>query len=598
MTMKKFLLLFCLLPCLGYGQYWGERVTEKSFEQSSLYFKSYFLNPYGLHRFGDAAVGLIDDSFLRLHLNPANLPEIDGKDYLIYLDFRGDRTEEEVIGNYYAMPVYDMYYYPDRRWYNITRDEPQPTLSFGILSYPMGRKRNGPFLGGTYQMIYKQEKYYTVPTWNYIYRFGYDAFGENTLVDAPIIPVEDRYFGKDELLTQAHLFSLFTGFAPSEKLTFGLSLNRTIHSRDGGYINSRNDEYGVSYDYEWHRYEEESRNQDYDHIDISGGIIYQFSKELTGGAKIGYLSGSADQSYLTLDSSEYSWNNPDVSTRWGYNISSSRTDKAWNRDGDTWYGRISLERKIDTDKKISAYYRYGRSNIDITNSLTVRDTSYYASQYSYDMMTYNHEGFSWTHDDRAGYGSRKEYSHQAMISNQWRLKNNHTVYAGSYFARNKTVQHSNEPVIAERWSESQYEVNGNPSYSYQRGMFEDKFLVWEYESTYWTLQIPVMLKIKTADFLHITFGVNRILEGWKTSDITTAYFTLREENDNGAIDSESYFGERYTLPEENITEDETAIITNFDISVSDQFNIRLLINPEIEDDFRIAEWWLSFQFKP
>lgn len=598
MVMKKFILLLCLLPCIAHGQYWGERVTEKSFEQSSLYFKSYFLNPYGLHRFGDAAVGLIDNPFLKLHLNPANLPQLDGKDYMIYLDFRGDRTEEKVVDNYYALPIYDLYYYPDRRWYNITRDEPQPTMSFGILSYPMGNDNKGFFLGGTYQMIYKQEKYYTVPTWNYIYRFGYDAFGENTLVDAPLIPVEDRYFGKDELLTQAHLFSIFTGFAPSNKMTLGLSLNRTVHSRDGGYINSRNDEYGVSYDYEWYRYEEESRDQDYDHIDISGGIRYQFSEDFAGGAKLGYLSGTADQSYMTLDSSEYSWNNPDISTRWGYNIGSSRTEKSWLRDGNTWYGRISLERKIDNDKNISAYYRYGRSNIDISNSLTVHDTSYYASQYSYDTMTYYNEGFSWTHDDRIGYGKRKEYSHQAMISNQWRLKNSHTVYAGLYFARNKTTQVSNEPVLANRWSEYLREINGTPSYAYQRGMFENKVLVWQYESTYWTIQIPVMLKIKTADFLNLTFGVNRILEGWKTSDITTAYFILREEYSNGITDSESYFGERYTLPEENITEDETAIITNFDISVSDQFNIRLLLNPDIEDDFRIAEWWLSFQFRP
>ena len=47
--MKKNLMLLMIiltLPTL-LAQYWGERVTEKSFESSELYFQSYFLNTYG-----------------------------------------------------------------------------------------------------------------------------------------------------------------------------------------------------------------------------------------------------------------------------------------------------------------------------------------------------------------------------------------------------------------------------------------------------------------------------------------------------------------------------------------------------------------------
>ncbi|MCP4569756.1 MAG: hypothetical protein GY841_19420 [FCB group bacterium] len=596
--MKKLLIILCLLPAIGYGQYWGERVTEKSFEQSSLYFESYFLNPFGLHRFDDAAVGLIDNPFLGLQINPANLPNLEGKNYLMYLDFRGDRTEEAVIDNYYAMPMYDLYYYPPMVYYNTARDEPQPIFSFGLLTYPFGPAGTSPFVGGTYQMIYQQEKYYSVPSWNYNYRFGYDSFGDNTLIGSPIIPVEDRYFGKDELLTQAHMFSLFAGYAFSDRLDLGLSLNRTVHSRDGGYINIRNDQYSSTDDDDWRYYNQEERNQDYDHLDLSGGIRYQLREDLSGGIKLGYLKGDADQDFMTLDSSSYSWNMDGVSDRWGYSIGKSHTNKTWNRDGHIWYGRVNIERQVEKDRTISAYYRYGRTDIDLTNTLIIRDTSYYASQYAYDTLTYNYESLSWTRDTRQGFGQRKEYAHEAMISADWKLNREHTVLAGLYLARSKTTQTSEEPVVAERWSEYESRTNGEIRYDYLYNIYEDKVLVWESNSTYWTVQIPIMLKIQAAKFLMLTFGVNRILEGSKTTDVTTAYFTLRRSDSNGDVESESFFGERYTQPEEKITEDETVFMTSFDLTVSEQFNIRLMVNPEIEDDFRVAEWWLSFQYTP
>ncbi|MCH7487331.1 MAG: hypothetical protein IIC04_10130, partial [Proteobacteria bacterium] len=90
---SKLLILMLILPFTLSAQYYGERVTEKSFERSNVYFKSNFLNTFGLFRFKNVAPGLIEDPFLDLHLNPANLPEFQNKTALIYLDFRGDRSE-------------------------------------------------------------------------------------------------------------------------------------------------------------------------------------------------------------------------------------------------------------------------------------------------------------------------------------------------------------------------------------------------------------------------------------------------------------------------------------------------------------------------
>ena len=90
-------------------------------------------------------------------------------------------------------------------------------------------------------------------------------------------------------------------------------------------------------------------------------------------------------------------------------------------------------------------------------------------------------------------------------------------------------------------------------------------------------------------------GVNRILESWRIEDQTTAYFKYRERNEDGVIQTETNFGERYTQPTEKISEDYTDIITGFDVAVAPEFKIRLLIDPEFENEFRIAQWWLGFE---
>ena len=67
--MKHFILLSILLPSFLFAQYWGERTTEQSFEQSELYFTSHYLNTFGVYRFKNIAAGLIDDQFLNLYIN-------------------------------------------------------------------------------------------------------------------------------------------------------------------------------------------------------------------------------------------------------------------------------------------------------------------------------------------------------------------------------------------------------------------------------------------------------------------------------------------------------------------------------------------------
>src|SRR3990172_12717568 len=99
--LNKIFTVLSLVPNILFAQYYGERTTEQNFEQSQLYFNSYFLNPFGIYNFKDVAAGLIDDYFLNLQVNPANVPVLEkDKDIYLYLDFRGDRTEAPVVENY------------------------------------------------------------------------------------------------------------------------------------------------------------------------------------------------------------------------------------------------------------------------------------------------------------------------------------------------------------------------------------------------------------------------------------------------------------------------------------------------------------------
>jgi hypothetical protein len=592
--MKRYIAVLILLPSLCFGQYWGERATEKSFESSAMYFESQFLNPYGLHRFGDAAVGLIDDPFLALQLNPANIPRIQPGDYLLYLDFRGDRDEVDVIDHYYGVP-YDYFgYRPTPRWYSTTREEPAPILSLGFLSYPFGPKADNVFIGGTYQVIHRQEKFYTPPSMIYKYRFGYDAFGESDDV-AFDVPIQNRYSGKDELLTQAHIATVMGGWSISNRTALGLAINRTTHSRDGGYISSQADEYGDTNDRDYGYYREQGRSQQYDHYDMMAGLRRNFNSNSSGGLTLGYLSGDADQTYLVMDSSSYRYGTEGQDSRWSRSLGRSRTNQAWSRDGRTWYGGIQLEREFKRGRILRAHYRYSRNRIDLSNHSTIRDTSNYSSQYTYNSNISRYLSVSQTIDNRTGTGERKRGTHQGMVSMQWDLDQGSRIYAGLYFSRQRTELSSREPVIAERWSDYQREVNDTVVSTSYRRTYEEKTLVWDMESVYWTVQIPVFLRLKLNDYINATLGVNRIMESWSTKDQTTAYFAVRDVSGSDPVVN---FGERYTQPDDKKTEDYTEIISSIEVEVSPEFSVRLMVNPDFEHDFRIAQWWLSFEVRP
>ncbi len=597
---SKIFYLLLLLSAITYPQYFGERTTEQNFEQSDLYFKSHFLNTYGLYNFKKIAVGFFKDPFLNLYLNPACIPDLGDNEVLIYIDFRGDRTEVPIIDNY-VVPLYNSaaVYRPifDPRCFSVTRTEPEPIFSIGILNYPLKDITNNLFIGGTYQLINRQEKFYTVPYGIYYPNYYYDAFGMRAegLANIPII---DRYAGKDELSTVGHLFSAFAGYRINEQLSVGLSLNGVVHSRDGEYANNYRDEFGQMGDYDNSSFNNQIRKQEYDHLDVSAGVLYAVTEKISVGAKVGYLNGNADQNYSSANKYFYQHKKPNITDEWSYSINDYQNKQQWIQDGSSKYFSLNFTRYIDDKKEFSGYYRYTNSDIDLSNSTNILDTSFYTSRYysTYDTAYYLYDGHSFTSDVRKGTGTRKVNMHEVLINFLWKLTEKTNVRAGIYYNSTSTNVNSSEPVISLRKSSYNY-INKNNTNNYQYDLFEDKILEWEYDARSWSLQIPIVFNFGINENWSIMLGLNRILNGWEIEDKTTAYFAKRERNENGDIKIEMNFGERYTQPKQKITEDFTKVMAGLNVNLSNAFAIRLLVDPEWGDYFNLAQWWLSFTAK-
>lgn len=599
--MKKLLSLLIILPSLIFAQYYNERTTEQSFEQSDLYFNSHYLNTFGMKNFKNVSVGMINDPFLNVYLNPALMPNFKENSTIFYLDFRGDRTEEEVVNNY-VMPYYADYLWRptfDRRWITITRDEPEPTFSFGFLANPIKDVVENFYVGATYQLLRREEGYYTSPYWIYSTSYAYDSFGNRAegLADVPIV---DRYSGKDEMTTEAHLLSFFSGYSLNEDLSVGIYINSVSHKRDGGYLNANNDEYGNIDNNVWENKNQRDKTQDYSHTDFSAGVMYNVTEKFKAGIKLGFLDGLAEQKLNSVDYYKYEYNDASYDD-WSSSFSNSDSRQNWKHDGSNKYFGFNFIYKPNEDKTITGYYRYTNGEEDINSSSVIIDTSYYISHWTntYNNIedVYDYNGKSSVKDLRYGTGSRTEDNHEAMINLSTELTSWSKLTAGFYVNKRSYEINTTEPVTAYQYSEYHSKSTGNYNYEYNNLIILDevKRLEWNYTSDYWTIQIPVILDFTINQYFGVTLGINRMLKNWNIEEETVAYFTIRKRNENGVIKQETNFAERYSPADEKYTENETDLFVKFNADINSEFRINLLVDPEFENLFRIAQWWLSFE---
>jgi len=596
MRMVFVLLLF---PALIFAQYWGERVTEKSFESSALYFNSYYLNPFSIYNFKEVSLGLIDDPFLALHLNPASLPADSAQ---IYLDFRGDRHEPAVVNRIMPTPYmgYDSYapgYIVDPRWYSVTRSEPEPIVSFGFLSRPYQRLS----FNATYQFIYKEEPFYQSPAVIYNSRYGMDDRG-NGISDNGEVPVVNRSAGEDYMLTSAHLAALNTAFLITPRLSIGVTASTVYHQREGQYARLRTDEYSSNDLDDWRNQYSKERRQQYHHIDLAAGLRYRFSEKLSAGIKAGYLKGKVTQDYTIADSSVYRYTQS--TNNYNSNYQSYRnglTDQNWQHDGDNVYGRLTVDYTASKNRRIRFFYAYADKHLTISNRSTIRDTSHYSGSWNDGDSQSAYNSWYSFNDQRHGNGSGRESSWQTMLSFLWQETPHSRVNFGIHFAEQSFHNSTDEPVAfsSASYHHWQYITDDQPpeihEWNYSR--YEDKRLIWEMHTLHQKLQIPLMLEYDINSNWTLLIVVNRIWQRWKVEDQTTAYFTTRYKNDNGQIEEEHNFGERYSQPARHISEDTTDLISGLTVHVSPAFTINLLVNPSFNSDGLLAQWWLGFRAK-
>ncbi|MEJ2054864.1 MAG: hypothetical protein P8X42_13160 [Calditrichaceae bacterium] len=597
----RVIFILLLIPLILSAQYYGERVTEKSFESSDLFFNSYYLNTFGIYNFRNVSAGLFNDPFLRLHLNPAFLPEDSTAKTEVYLDFRGDRTEAEIVQyNYYPPYYYDAYNsyrrpVIDPRWYSITRTEPEPVFSLGILTHQFDDKF---LIGATYQMIYRQEPYYQQPTGIYSSQYGRNAYGDVLVANAEDIPIVDRYAGSDEMLTSAQLFGGFLGYQLTPKINLGLNINTVRHKREGQYANLNNDQYSTNDNRDWFNTNSVSRNSDYNHIDINAGITYKIDKQVSAGLKLGMLDGDANQDYTKYDSSNYHYTtDPDD---WSRSLSAGQTNQNWKHDGTNKYGTINLNYKFDNNEAVF-YYSYGKRNIDLKTTSTIRDTSYYTGEWTSSYSHSEYESYSSLSDIRHSAGEDNQTRNEIMLSVIWQETKNVTVYAGFFIANVESNIESNEPVVARnqsyyyRFYDYTDPADEDEEYTSIRSKYENKKLYWDYTSERQSIQIPVVFDFHLNESWNIILGVNRIWEHWDISDQTLAVFANRTENRNGDIESETNFGERYTQPDEKFTDNMTEFMAGVSVNITPKLKVNILVEPDSEPNWRVSQWWLAFR---
>lgn len=595
--MRKYFcfIILILIPISLSAQYYNERTIEHNYEQSDMFFKSSYLNPFGIHHLKDISIGFIDDPFLNVQLNPAILPKLKNGTTEVYLDFRGDRTESRLLKNYSVPAYYDQYYgynsyIPDYRQITETRNESEPIFSLGIINYPFSNKF---YVGGTFQYLHSKDKFYS-PTFS-IYNSNFYADGyAKELARSSDIPVIDRYAGKDEMIQKGIIFSAFAGYEILSNLSIGLNFNTIDFDRNGDYLNENNDDYGNVDDNIYENKNLKSRKQDYDHTDIALGLSYKTENKFILGVKAGLLDGNVIQDHLSQNRYLSQYKEPNVSSEWYYHISDYNSSQSWDHDGKTKYLGFNFSKQVKSSS-INGYYKYSKTDIDASTKSSLRDTSFSSNRWQdYNTNTYSTSlHHSLTSDIRDGTGERDSKKHEGMINVKWNLTENTNVYTGFYFSKNNsTVVNTENAVYKRRYH---YERTGSYARLNHNELNEDKVLTWNYENEHTTFQIPIIFDFTLNNHFGIMLGVNRVFHDWNISSITSVYLKKRTNDDNGEVKEENDFIERYIEPTDTYTEDYTDVFTKLNVNVTKELQVNLLLNPEFDDTFRIAQWWLSFR---
>ncbi len=591
----------------SFGQYYGERVLEKSFEQTEFFFTPTQLIPYGIGGFRPVAASLFQDLLSRIALNPAFFSMDSLKDHYAYLDFRSvSEIRSQSDGYYYPMHDYlvtrEMAFAPYPRYFLNTRKELQPVFSGAYLTRLLPSLLPRFYAGVTYQAVFQDDKYYAIPQDIYRSVMGYDFAGARTAAEN--LPIVDRYKGSDDIHHLAHMVSLFSAYEVTTHLEVGLKLGRTTFSRDGsfGSQNLWDGYYNPSYKSIWGNLE--SREQQYRDWDLAAGVRYRFGQRDEVGLLFGHLWGNADQGLVKTDTSFYGHGTVGVGADWSYYMRSGATDQLWDHKGRTTYGGLQLNRAISPSLTLNLLYGFHKQTVDIGLASVISDTSFNSYRYQQsDTLVSRSQGFSRLSDIRTGEGTRVNSAHRFLASLQWQASERATVSLGLQLEFQSSETSTDEGVLARR--RSQYSSSYGTAYNYSsfEETIENKHLLWTFTTDVTTLHIPIVFQWRATDWLDALVGINRTMSSWEINDVTLAVIGMRNRQSSGGNEHKENFGERYTMPRERVSDVRTSALVGLTARPSPFFNIRLLVTPNVVDDYegshvRDLRWWLAFQLTP
>jgi len=601
-TIKSLLIFLILLSQIAFGQYYNERVLEKSFERTDFFFQPSYVNPYGIGGFGSSAPGLIDDRLLNLQINPAYLVADTGNTNLAYFNFRNSREIQSRDDVYYPLYRGMDSMISSRMWYPIyfmnTKKALEPIFSGAYIIHPLGANASRWSLGVTYQIILQDEPYYNIPQDIYKSNLEYD-FAGNRIAEESAVPITDRYSGEDEMHQEGHFASLISGFALARRLHLGLRLSRVVFDREGAYGSMNEwDNYYYAGGASTRNYMN-SRGQGYGHWDVSGGLNFEMSSGVTAGMMAGYLWGDVSQDVLSENGSFHQYGTIGEGKEWNYYDRDAYDIQSWSHEGSSFYGGINLRANLNSKQTVNLYYHVLAEDVDIRLQSTIRDTSY--SNYYHETInwTYGSESSSALDDQRTGIGTRQGYTHRMTAALQWDLDSRTRLQLGVHVRHKIRETTTTEDVLADRYSDYTWFDNGGNNNRYYYASREKKTLRWDFNTHVTTIQIPILLNYRVSKPIEILFGVNRSMKRWNVEDVTLALFDYRVQTHDTKTTTEENFGERYTQPEEKRSDVTTTILGGLTVTPSKHFNVRLLVVPNFiktyeGTELREFQWWIDF----
>ncbi|MBN2011258.1 hypothetical protein JW960_18080 [candidate division KSB1 bacterium] len=589
-----------------FAQYDAEKVMEKSFERMDFFFDSNYLNPYGMGQFTTATPGLIEDTMLNLIINPAYGFYDSTRNTYLFLDFRNTRNQndEQPVYFYPGRIYYDSYYYPYPRYYVDAHKAVEPVFSGAIFTKPLVKLIPDWFIGLTYQVMYQDEKYYQIPQDIYRSNIGMDYAGNKMVADEAGIPITDRYSGADDMHQKGHMLSFFTGYDIAHRIQVGLKAAHTNFSRNGSYgsrnyWNQENRYRDESLDYRM-----ESRDQDYKHWDMAGGINIKLNPTVMVGAMFGYLWGDVTQSKSEENSYYYSYGTENVLPEWSYYLNSGNTQQDWKHNGSSYYGGLNTELRLSPQKTLILFYQHRRQNVDISLQSNVQDSSYSSYRDVWTDYTYESQSDYGLTDDRMGNGKQRSLERRFGASFRWQIEDTKKLNLGFVVHSKRRTISTVEHVLAYRHSwyyyESTYDNYINDRFD---GTDERKALHWEFAAEQTSIHIPIIFTWQVARTVDLMMGIDRTMTEWEISDKTLAIFDHRDVWIDYNFMRKTNFGERYTQPRETMTDTNTALLSGVTIKPSELFNIRLLVVPNFENtnygtDLVNVQWWIGLNLYP